>query len=412
MADELTTTWADLLRDFKGELQEALAHRNLFLQEVRKNMNPRLWNGSQITIPIILSSLQGGGFLSENGTLNNPHNIDTDQANIKSTLMAIPVAMSRRLMKASGPTGDQSWAEAMPKKMEMAEMASDRLLNEAMLGPGVSAKISDITGGSSPGLTITVGVAANFYQLFPGRIVDILTKATGADPGQGLARKIASVDRDAGTVTFLTAGFEGGSGNITFTTAQGIFVQGSFNQGPQSIVEAAATTGTFQGIDKAAVQQWRGLDASPSVASDLTMNILDMGELELLDGHGLEPKWYFGDPFVVRKYVQGLQTQARWNGAERNLKTGQGREFRGVDYAGKSLLPLHGATPNTVFGWDPSIASLYTLDNGPEWDDMTGSTLQRFNRKVTAEAWLVWEIQFGFHLCNSIIKIGSLNRAT
>ena len=50
--------------------------------------------------------------------------------------------------------------------------------------------------------------------------------------------------------------------------------------------------------------------------------------------------------------------------------------------------------------------AIFTLDDGPDWDDHTGSIFQRFGtRSLPLEAWLIWMLQLGFQRCNSFVKI-------
>jgi len=37
--------------------------------------------------------------------------------------------------------------------------------------------------------------------------------------------------------------------------------------------------------------------------------------------------------------------------------------------------------------------------------------MQRFGRKLVTEAWLVWMLDFGFHRCNSFVRIASMSTA-
>ena len=59
----------------------------------------------------------------------------------------------------------------MQTKMDMAREGLERVLCEQMAGDG-TALLAAITGSSSS-TTITVGTGANFYWLYPERIVDI-----------------------------------------------------------------------------------------------------------------------------------------------------------------------------------------------------------------------------------------------
>jgi hypothetical protein len=61
------------------------------------------------------------------------------------------------------------------------------------------------------------------------------------------------VSKSGGTVTFSTTAVasDGGSGNITFSSNEGIYITGSYGNAMQGLQQACATSGTFEGIDKA-----------------------------------------------------------------------------------------------------------------------------------------------------------------
>lgn len=413
MADETTTTWANLLREARGPLVEALKWKTPLLSEIKKDNNPKRWNGKQITIPIFTAPQQGGGMTSETGAINAPAVVDVSQANITSATIAIAISFTPQVMHQSSTSDQNSWAELVPTKMQRAEDIIGRLMNEQMVGAGnaLLASVYDNTG--SPGLVVTITTASfNPYQLYAGRIVDVLTRSSGADPGAGLARKIASTDGTVSppTVTFSTTSFGGGSGSITFANTAGLYIQGSYGNAMAGVGGAVTTTGTFQGINKANVVAWQGVDASPSAASDPSLAIFDGAERKAAQRAGRTPDFYLADPAVVDKFTQLMTVQAQWSGDKGTLESG----WEGVKYRSKVIIPDFDMAPGTAYGIARDDAKLYTLMDGPDWDNMTGNMFQRpqTTRTLVVEAWLYWMVQLGFTACNSFVKIGSLNQAS
>ena len=94
MADETTTTWADLLREAKGPLVEALRYKTVLLSEVKRNKSPRRWSGKQVTVPLFTAPQQGSGMITQTGTLNASQTVDTEQAVINSAIASVPVSFS------------------------------------------------------------------------------------------------------------------------------------------------------------------------------------------------------------------------------------------------------------------------------------------------------------------------------
>ena len=404
MADETTTTWADLLREARGPLVEALRYKTVLLSEIQRDKSSRRWHGKQVTVPIFLAPQQGSGMLAETGTLNSPVVVETEQAVINSAIATVPVSFSTQVLRQA--EGDEnSWAEVLPTKMQRAEDAFRRILNEQMCGGGTGsgegALLAACTATNNNSTTIDVGTAANFYQLYPGRVVDVLTRSNGTPVTNGSGVKITAQNLANGEITVSVA--------LTTTSTEGVYIQGSYGNALAGVGHAVETSGTFQGINKASVDAWQGTDVSPAALSDPTISVLDKAEREAMRRAGSLPDFFLSDPSVVDKYSQGLTVQARWAGEEGQLASG----WTGVRYRNKLLIPEYDMPSNTIYGMSLEDCAIYTLDDGPDWDDFTGSLFQRFGtRSLPLEAWLVWMLQLGFHRCNSFVRIGNMNQAS
>lgn len=404
MADETTTTWADLLREARGPLVEALRYKTVLLSEIQRDKSARRWHGKQVTVPIFLAPQQGSGMLAETGTLNAAQVVSTEQAVINSSVAAVPVSFSTQVLRQA--EGDEnSWASVLPTKMQRAEDAFRRILNEQMCGgssaAGGGALLAACTATNNNSTTIDVGTSANWYQLYPGRIVDVLTRSNGTPVTNGSGVSISSVSKSAGEIVVSVA--------LTTTNSEGVYIQGSYGNALNGFGFAVATSGTFQGINKANVPAWQGTDVSPAAVTDPTISVLDKAEREVMSTAGSLPDFYLSDPAVVDKYSQGLTVQARWAGEEGQLVSG----WTGVRFRNKLLIPEYDMPAQTIYGVNLEDVALYTLDDGPDWDDYTGSIFQRFGtRSLPLEAWLVWMLQLGFHRCNSQVKIGNMTQAS
>lgn len=403
MADETTTTWADLLREARGPLVEALRYKTVLLSEVQRDKSARRWHGKQVTVPVFTAPQQGSGMISEAGTLNTPQVVATEQAVINSAIASVPVSFSTQVLRQA--EGDEnSWASVLPTKMQRAEDAFRRILNEQMVGGGTGAGegalLAAATATNNNSTTIDVGTTANWYQLYPGRVVDVLTRSNGTPVTSGAGRLIVSQNRANGEIVVDVA--------LTTTSTEGVYIQGSYGNAIAGVGHAVEITGTFQGINKANVPAWQGTDVSPAALTDPTISVLDKAEREVMSTAGSLPDFYLSDPAVVDKYSQGLTVQARWAGEEGSLSSG----WTGVRFRNKLLIPEYDMPSNTIYGVALEDCALYTLDDGPDWDDFTGSIFQRFGtRSLPLEAWLIWMLQFGFHRCNSFIRIGNMNQA-
>jgi len=420
MADETTSTWADLLREAKGPLVEALKFKTVLLSEVKRDKSPRRWHGKQVTIPIWLAPQQGTGGITEQGTLNTTIPVETEQAVVNSGIIGVPISFSTQVLRQAA--GDEnSWAEILPTKMERAEDGFGRVINEMMTGSG-DALLADVSaatgasGGANQNIALITGTnLANLYQLYVGRVVDVRVRSTGSlVAGATMPVKIRDINLTTGIINVVN--IDGSATSFATATTDGIYIQGSnrnvagvnTSDAIQGLLQAAATTGTFETINKANVDAWRGTDASPAALTDPSIAVFDKAERLGMQRAGKVPAFYLTDPAVVDKYTQGLTVQARWAGEEGELASG----WTGVRYRNKLLIPDFDMAPQTAIGVPLSDMNIYTLDDGPDWDDHTGSVFQRFGtRSLPLEAWLIWMLQLGFQACNSIVRVGNLSQA-
>jgi hypothetical protein len=289
--------------------------------------------------------------------------------------------------------------------------------NLAFLGDGTGLMV-DITDGATS-LTTTCGTTANFDVLLPGTVWDIKTRATGADPGQGLRRKIASVNETTRVITWDTAqqASDGGSGNIVHTSADGIYIAGSYNTAAtagttvaQGLEQAAALTGTFEDIDKAAVVQWQGTDGR---GGDTTSLLLTDGIMDGAVRRGRRAGlgvWDFGigDPAVIDGYKQGKYSFVRYEPNVTTLKSG----FSGIVYDGADrpfpLIkePMHKKGGIKLI--DLESFQLYGDQPGPSFLEDDGSMFRRFARSLPKEAELLDRVQLGVTKCNTIVFLNNL----
>lgn len=421
MADQLTTGWGDILYELRGPLQSAYPVGKVLLMELERDTSRKNFSGNQVRVPIFSAPLQGAQMLAEGGNITVPQTDDTAQAHITMAHGALPVSISPELMKQSQ---DNSAAKGLASKVKRAREAMARTANEQLNGFGNARIVAITSAAGSPGLTITVsGNGGPRRQLYKGRIVDVLTDPGYVDSGQGLKRKISSVtisaDGTVATVVFLTTGFGGGSGNITWTAASGIFIADTNAAGVsnacQGIGQIGLTTTTFEFIDKAANEFWQGTDGRNGVvtAADPDLSILDAGILYLGERTDLNKvDFIVGDPGVVLLYQSSFYNQMRFAPIRGKLDTG----FEGPTYNGMVMVEDFDHERGALSGITKESLQMYGYEKGPDWDDLTGSMFQRFGsgtvRTRNVEAWLVDDYQLGAHECRTMVRWRNLNRAS
>ena len=355
MADNTLSSWAPFLFEMKGKVVEVFPSEAPFLAElsgydakagatdhhssvrrISKEMDGGrdIFSGKFVRHTIILAGLPGGGNPTETSTWNVPHALGTTEAHINLVRFLVPFSVTVDVERDSF---DNSNATAVANLIQQARTALARLENLEFMGDGTGVN-GLITDGATS-LTTTISAATfNADVLLPGTVWDIRTVATGADPGQGNRRKIASVNETTRVVTWDTASqaSDGGSGNIVHTAADGIFIPGSWSGTvpgatvAQGLAQAAAITGTFEAIDKAAVPQWQGTDGR---SGDTTVLPLSPQMLDAAVRRGRRAglgKWDFGlgDPAAIDLFKQQLYSLVRYEPQVATLKSG----FSGIVY--------------------------------------------------------------------------------
>jgi hypothetical protein len=402
MADETTATISNLLYDMQKKLVENFSIRKRLLTEFKRATDQSNFDGLQARVPQLTALKQGTGGLGEAGTVNPARVLTSAKALVAMTRVAHAISITPDLIKASKGGNFAFAGGALKLEMQQAEQAMPRVENEMINGPGNA--ILATASASTNTTAITIPATSNWYQFYPLRVVDIVTVATGIAIANGTGRVIQSVNKTTGVVT-LDAG--GGAVNVTSGT-HGIGIDGSSGNGIQSVQQAAAITGTFEGIDKAANVFWQGVDgrAGDASAQDLSIAILDGMERQVISS-GKSIDFYLSDRAVLDKFGQTLVTQSRWGGADAQLATG----WSGIKYRDKVVVPEDDAKTQRCLGVSYDAITMYAYEDGPNWDETDGFLLRRFSRTLPAEAWLVDYIQLGIHQCNCFVFADNLNQA-
>jgi hypothetical protein len=322
---------------------------------------------------------------------------------------------------------DNSNATAVATLVKQARSALCRLENLAFNGDGTGLVATITDSATSLTTTITGG---NWDVLLPGTVWDIRTRTTGADPGQGLRRLIASVaptagSDSAGVITWSTTqqATDGGTGGIVHAATEGIYPCGSWSNSTgatapgamvaQGLEQAAATSGVFEAVDKAAVPQWQGTDGR---AGDTT--VIPLSD-QMLDGGVRRGRragigtWDFGigDPSVIDLWKQGKYAQLRYDPQVATLIGG----FSGVLYEGADkpfpLIkePVH--KKNALKFIDKNSFQLYGDQPGPSFLEDDGSMFRRFARTLAKEADMLDRVQLGVSRCQTIVFFNNLQNA-
>lgn len=375
--------------------------------------NREAFSGSKVRIPLDLYMLQGGGWHSETGTINAPVAAEITETTVTLKRITQPASITIDLTEDSM---DNSATNMLANIMKKARQALADKVNQAMNGAGDGLLGTSAGAVGSPGLTITLTAGDDYDKLRVGDVVDVLTRTTGANPGNGLRRKITAVDESALTVTFATgiAASDGDSGNLTFSSTSGIYTAGSYGQVLGGGIEAAGRGTTFQGITLATYPTFKATDgrAAVTTTAPFSENMADAGqELGLRSGAAGIYDLGVGDPAPIRVFKNGKQNQVRFNAPTGKLKSG----FTGVELnvGGQTILlvPERKHKSGSVKLLRKDAATLYGRKKGPDFDDTDGSIFKRFERKWPYEFWLVDRLEWGWHDPSKILYFDNLSRS-
>jgi hypothetical protein len=383
--------------------------------------NRETFSGKWVRQTIVLQALQGGGFVTETSTWNVPQTLSTTEAHINLCRVLVPFSISVDVERDSF---NNSAATAVTEMVNQTWIALAKLENIAFLGDGTGLQATCTDSATSLTTTVLTGVPApNFDVLLPGTVWDILTTTTGADPGQGLRRRIASVVESTGVITWSTTqtASDGGSGNIVHATTEGIYTPGlaagittAGSVAPQGLEQIAAITGTFEAIDKANVPNWRGTDGRAGDTSSLPLSD------QMLDGGVRRGRraglgtWDFGlgDPAAIDLYKQGKYAQMRYDPNVLTLESG----YSGIVYEGGDkpfpLIKDPQATKKAIKFIDKKSLQLYGDQPGPTFLEDDGAMFRRFGRALTKEADMLDRVQLGALKCNTLVFFNNLAQAS
>lgn len=375
--------------------------------------NRDIFSGKQVRVPLDLHLLEGGGWVAETGTVNEPIAPEFQKATITLKKFVQPIGIT---IEADEDSADNSALQATARLVAKARQALANQVNNAMNGNGDGVlAVGAAHAGQSNGLSLILTAVPE--TLYIGQVVDVLVAADGTDPGQGKRRKITAINYGTKTLTFSTTqqASDGGSGNLTLNASDvNVYVAGSYGNVMQGLTQAAnfSQSDTFQGVDRSAVKAFAGADGRNGTTSTapLSQGMLDTGtSIYGPRQGGFDWDFGVGDPNCINVFKASFYAQMHYNPETKTLPSG----FSGIAYSGSgqdiTLVPERKFKSGCVRLLRRDAATIYGRKAGPDWDRMTGSQWQRFNRNTSVESWLVDRLQWGWHAPNTILSFENLS---
>lgn len=402
--------WAAYMFEMQGTVHEAFAAEAPYLAEIsgfgdtsptaRTRItkalegNREIFTGSQIRFTLDLNTMQSGGWPGENGTWNAPSTTPSVKAWDTLCDFIQPFSVSVDVERDSL---NHSNASAVTRETMKAMQACALNENLTLFGDGTGLQATITDSATSLATTVT---GANWDVLLPGTIWDVLTRSSGADPGQGLRRKIDSIvttSATAGTITWATAATatDGGSSNIVHASTSGIYIPGSYSVPgttdylPNGLEEAAATTGSFENLSRTTYPQWAGTDGrSGDTAVKMLSESMLMGASRAARRYGANSfSLGVGDPAAIDGYLQSFFPQRLFTEQSTILKSGwNGVQVSTVGTKPFVLLGDPMSKKGTLYLVDLNEVQVYGDSKGPDFLTDDGSMWRRFTRALPKEA--------------------------
>lgn len=370
------------------------------------------FHGKQVSVPLQLNEVPGASGMLDGGTFAANAPFDTAKAviNLADTGQPIGITLDADRDSRNGSTSAMNAIEAL---VESGYRGLARVENDFLHGTGDALLVAVSSNTGSPGLVVPVGTSnVPWDQLTPGRVVNIATRSNGANPGNGRRRKIASVQKAAGTVTFSTTqvASDGDSGNITFSSNEGIYIDSSYGKAAQGLGQATSNSGVFEGIDQTAVAQWAAQDGTPSASAALSDELLDNAAY-LLRGVGanLTRLWGIGHKKVIDIWKQGKLAQILYDPQADMIEMPSG--IRAITYTGTDgpvpLISDLNAPRGVLRIVEEDSYQLFGDEVGPAFIQDDGHMWRFTSRATIKEAWLYDRWQLGVKNATHICTIGN-----
>lgn len=363
--------------------------------------------GSEFTVPLQLSDVSSAAG-AEGADYPQPAPFDTDKARYNLHSRHTPIGATLELIRdaKSGSTSALSTVEGLT---DSAYRSAARTDEDFLHGNG-DGVLATQTAADAAGLTITVGVGANFDQLTKRRIIDVRT-AAGVLVTNGGRRKIAAVNRTAGTITLDAAqvASDGGVGNLPLGIVGNLVcIDSSFGNAPAGLGNVAAATGIYGGINKANVQEWQGVQVDGG-ATALSDDHLD-DAVYLLRGNGVgAPDFGIAHPLTVNPYKASKTQFLMVEPQTAMVPSG----FRGVIYQGADkdfpILKALAAPRKTCRLVFKEPLRVYGDTEGAGFIDDDGSMWRFFGRNTKKEADLFDRWELASRDCGKLAEITDLS---
>lgn len=365
------TNFDEALKIWYGPRMNAtINEKRVLLSRLRRNADPTMVSGKQVTIPVNIRGSQSLGARSGAGPTPAPQRQTIVEMRVNMNYLYGTIQFDLPTILASRNDAG-AFARVMDSEMKGIRRDAQNDLNRQMFGDSLGS-LGTVNGAVTASTSVTVDSGHNIKA---GMIVDIYTDNSG-DPST--TRTVDSVQVTATTATTLTMG-------TAITCADGAHViredaRGQELLGLDAIVDN--DTGTIYQISRSTYPEWQAneVDASSQPLSLALMqeaftDAEENGEGDLSLGVTDYTQW--------RKYGNLLVGDRRFPTA---LSLDGG--FTALDFNGIPIVPDRDCQTQRMYFLDESTFTIYEMTAGWQWDETDGRILHKVSRQAAYEALL------------------------
>lgn len=377
-----------LKEDYQPTISDLLNHKNILMHRLQRNTED--FEGKRAYMPVLKGRNEAIGARAEGGTLPSPtgsQQYDVAYFDTKNNYGRIKLT-GQAMAKSAGM---ESFLTAIDSEVNgmVRDLSND--MNRQFFGDGTGVIT---TAATTPALATTINCASTRF-LRPNQYIDILTAASGADPGNCTNRKITSI---TSTTAFVVDAPISGA----LTTNESIYRHGSraneigglaamiSDSNPSTV----AWPNGYGEINRTTVTAWKAQVLSNSGTNrPLSLDLIDAaldqidiqsdGECSLMITDHLQKRRYAGLVVPDRRFPTA-------NGAPIDLDGG----FKALTHDGIPIVADKDAPTGKIWGLDESTIRLFVLKDF-EWMDWDGSVLNRVPNEDAYEATLCHYGQLG-----------------
>jgi hypothetical protein len=334
MAQATMTTLDAILKEiYAGRIEDQVNNENVARKRIERSSEGvvETVGGKYVDFPIHTTRNTGIGWRRELELLPPAGNQGYAEVHVPLQYGYARTRITGQVMELAD-TNAQAFASGLDEEMTRVKDDIARDENRITYGDSSGLLATVTADGAS---TVTVD---NIQFLEEGMRVDILTKATGA--AVGLSKRITAINETTRVITYVND--DGTAGDVTATTAEGLYRQGNYLGGvkrePSGFGNMISDTLVLHGLDPAVQGKWKATIRNNPAAAGTPRALSEGIMIELVDAirtkSGQRPTAIFTTFGVRRSYFALLTQQRRYTDTKEYAGGFQGLPF---NYGAKEI---------------------------------------------------------------------------